>query len=105
MAKPRTPAAAERMCAKSVGSGDLGDVPSAEARALCATTNATTKSTTGPIARNASCSRTIAINAAQIPSANVPLAYQVRRTCSQTVMNSATANAEHACENGGATYM
>ena len=38
-------------------------------------------------------------------STNAPPTDHVRRTCSHTDTNSATANAEHACENGGATYM
>ena len=39
------------------------------------------------------------------PSATAPRTVHVRLTCSQTVTNTATATAEHACENGGAMYM
>ena len=65
----------------------------------------TAKSTAGPATKKMSCSRTIAISAPQRPSAMAPRTRHSRRTCSQTVTKSATANAEHAWENGGATYM
>ena len=52
-----------------------------------------------------SCSRTIAIRAALTPSSAAPEGDHVSRTRSQTVMKRATANAAHACENGGVTYM
>ena len=64
-----------------------------------------TKSRAGPRAMNTSCSRTIAINPADSPSAKVPAGDHALRTCSQTDTNTATLNAEQACEKGGATYM
>src|ERR1700752_1673635 len=63
------------------------------------------RSTTGPSARNTSCSRTRAISAAERPSALAPPRLQRSRTFNQIVTNSATGNAEHACEYGGDTYM
>ena len=65
----------------------------------------TTKSTAGPSAQNMSCSRTIAISAAANPSAVIPPRLHVRRTFTQIATKIATANAEHACEKGGATYI
>jgi hypothetical protein len=62
------------------------------------------KSTRTPSAKKTSCSRTIAMRAAANPSEIIPGRDHVRRTRSQTVTNSATANAEQACENGGAMY-
>ena len=59
----------------------------------------------GPTAKNASCSRTIAISAALAPSATSPPSDQSSRTRSQVTTNSATANADVACDIGGATYM
>ena len=52
-----------------------------------------------------SCSRTIAISAPAAPRATAPATLHVCRTFNQIVTNNATANAEHACENGGAMYM
>ena len=54
---------------------------------------------------NTSCSRTIAISAASAPSAAPPPSVQRSRTRSQTARNAATANAEQACDIGGAMYM
>ena len=63
------------------------------------------KSKRGPSAIKMSCSLIIASRAAQTPSRKVPLTLHSRRTCSHTVTNSATPNADTACENGGATYI
>jgi hypothetical protein len=52
-----------------------------------------------------SCSRTVAISAPERPSAIAPGTVHASRTHSQIVTKSATANAEHACEYGGDTYM
>ena len=52
-----------------------------------------------------SCSLTMAISAPANPSATTPGTDHVWRTRSQIVTKSATANAEQACENGGAMYM
>ena len=47
----------------------------------------------------------MAISAAASPSATACGTDHVRRACSHTVTKSATANAEQACDIGGATYM
>ena len=63
------------------------------------------KSTIGPMTKNTSCSRTIAMRAAKQPRRAMPRIDHLSRTRNHVTTNAATAKAEHACAIPGAMYM